>query len=203
MNLGEFEKCEIDLNKLDELLNSDNNVRNLYDNYRKLKEESVIKNKKFTKKGLFNLYEEKEDKKSILPIFDKDNTCFYLDIIINNDFKNPKKIKFEIFKETKIKFPTLYKNISDSIESKKWKDTEIDNILDIIDIDLDFKLNNYPCSEPYLLCSKKFDNACQIFINIEPTLDTNILVLGRCYYNKELLKYGKFKIIEIDYTNNI
>ena len=59
--------------QLDNLLPNDANIKKLNDDYNKIKEDTLLKKKKFTKKGLFNLYEEKEEKKSILPIFDKEN----------------------------------------------------------------------------------------------------------------------------------
>jgi hypothetical protein len=205
MHLSEFEKCEQDLKKLDTLLPGDANIKKLNDEFSKIKEEALLKKKKFTKKGLFNLYEEKEEKKSVLPIFCRDNTCFFLDIVFNDDLKNPKKIKFEIFNDTKIKHPELFNYLKECIGSAKWKNKEINNILDEIEIDVDYSLNKFPSSELYLLCLRRNNDINELIISNQTLSEDNILVLGRCYYNKECLsdQNRKFRILDCDYTYNI
>jgi hypothetical protein len=207
MHLGDFERCEQDLKQLDRLLPNDSTVKKLYEEYEKLKEESVFKKKKYTKKGLFNLYEEKEEKKKpILPLFDKENKCFFLDIVFDEDLKNPQKLKFEIFKETQIRYPSLFKYLTQSIESKKLKGIEAETVLDEVDLELDYTLNTIPCCELYLLCLRKIADKHELIISKEISSEKadNIIVLGRCYYNKNCLKGDRrFRIIECDYTYNI
>ena len=204
MNLGDFEKSEVDIKRLDQLLPNDNNVQKLYSDLNCLKKEELSKKKKFSKRGLFNLYNEKEVLNNNLTKFNKDNKCFYLDIVIDEDFKNPKKIKFEIFEETKNKMKNVYDELIVMIDSMRLKNKVITNVLDIFDLVINDELN-YPSNERFLLCMRKNGLGYELFVNLEDKI-SNSIVVGRCYYNSNLWIESiikKFRIIDCDYTFNI
>jgi hypothetical protein len=221
MNLGDFEKAESDLKELNNLLPNDNTVSKLFEDYYKLKEQTMNKQKGFLRKGLFNskLYEEKNENSTsnIIPLFNKENTCFYLDIVINNDSKSPKKLKFEIFDWVKKDFDSLFQQLNVIIREKTLLGKQIKinietKLLDLCSIEiLDFSNNEYPCCEFGLLILNQIDNNNNYYIsiNIDDKIEksNNVLtVIGRCYYNPEILRPNcieDIKIIDCDYTYNI
>jgi hypothetical protein len=204
MNLGEYEKSEEDIKKLDELLPNDKNVKNLHTDMNNLKKEELANKKKFPKRGLFNLYDEKEVCKNTLPKYNKENKCFYIDVIINDDSKNPKKFKFEIFNETKIKMKNVYDELINMIDSMRLKNKVVSNVIDIFNFEMNDELK-FPVNEKFLLCLRKKEIGYELFVNLEEN-SCNSIIIGRCYYNSNVWNQSNgdnFRIIDCDYTFNI
>ena len=243
MNMGEFDKAEKDIKNLGYLLPNDPSVDKLKKDFWDAKEKVFNKQKGMVKKGLFSskLYDDKEYANKVLtiPEFDYKNTCFYLDLLINGNVKDPIKIKFEIFKHTADKLHFVIDIIEDYIKNKKL----IKKDLNLIDNEEHQKLitldtiiyeqhslniligsegcNIYPADEDYLLVliwKKKNKNEQNEDIHVklalalntlDKNINSNIIVVGRCYYNTQFLKEIKDKeevkllITDCNYTYNI
>jgi tetratricopeptide (TPR) repeat protein len=129
MNLGEFDKAGQDFKILKAQLPNDPLVKQLENDFIKIKENTINKKKGMIKKGMFgsNLYEDVNqgnqtsvNKKSI-PKFDVNNSdskLFYIDLLINKNSKDPQKIKFEIFKNTVDKIKPVFDLLDDQIKNK-------------------------------------------------------------------------------------
>jgi tetratricopeptide (TPR) repeat protein len=213
MNLGEFDKAESDIKELDVILPNDITVKKLHDDYLRLKKQTLSKKKNLLKKGLFssNLYEEKENKtKTSIPPFDKDNTCFYLDLIINEDYKNPKKVKIEILgkKENPVVYESICQLVKDKIVLKDKELNKNDKFIDICAIeDIGIIKNLYPCSEEMLIVLRRSGDCYMLSVCLEAVGDNIVddyIVVGRCYYNNDIWKgdIQKIKIIDYDFTFN-
>lgn len=100
MHMAEFQNAEKDIEKLSDYLPGDPTIKNLRTKLSNLKEEYNKKTSSLVKKSINSLYDDKDEQvKSVFPPPNKDNKCFYLDFIKNDDTKNPLKLKFEIFNE--------------------------------------------------------------------------------------------------------
>lgn len=129
MNLGEFEKAGQDFKILKTQLANDPIVKQLENDFVKIKENTINKKKDMIKKGIFgsNLYEDISqgnkicNSKNAIPKFDVNNydsKLFYLDLLISKNSKDPQKIKFEIFKNTIDKIKPVFEFLDDQIKNK-------------------------------------------------------------------------------------
>ena len=220
MNMGEFDNAEKDIKNLGYLLPNDISVDKLKKDFWDSKEKVFNKQKGMVKKGLFSsqLYDDKpivENKNLTIPEFDLKNSCFYLDMLLNDNVKDPKKIKFEIFKHTSNKFHFVVDFIEELIKNKKLINKHIQTIRkdnnklmliesclyeeDSFKILIDKDNNIYPADEDTLLVLslEKIDGG-KMQVNLTFTLktinkdiDENIIVIGRCYYNSQFLRNVK------------
>ena len=99
MYMAEFENSESDINKLVDYLPGDPLIKELRQKLIKTKEDYQRDSGRLLKNNLSSLYEDKliTSGSSIFPKFNSENKIIYLDIVKNNDDKNPKKLKFEIY----------------------------------------------------------------------------------------------------------
>lgn len=108
MNSGDFEQACLDIQKLKSLMPNDKQIKQLEEDFYKIKEKSLNEKKQIFKKGIFNdtINENNNKNASLyiennnflyLPAFNPNNICFYLDYLVNNNTKLPQKIKFELF----------------------------------------------------------------------------------------------------------
>ncbi len=233
MHLGDFETSYKNLLELEKVLPDANQMKNFFDDYYKFKENTIKEQKERSKKGIYQseLYGDKKDKKIVsnLPELNiKENECFYVDFLINKDEMNPKKIKFEIFKNIENDFSTIFNFIQNEIKNKNLVNKEINfnfskeefnnNIILYENIDVNInndeydKNNIYPPEEDIMLLLHKNDEKYNIEISAKK-LSSNILkeyiVLGRCYYNQKTISdlvnnniKGNIKILDLGKTFN-
>lgn len=245
MHLAEFSKAETDINKLCDYLPGDPIITTLRNRLDFLKEEYNKKTVKLVKNSMSSLYDDKENEDKTFPSFNKDNKAFYLDVIKNDNKKNPFKLKFEIYeedwaeviiraisnnsgkhfvtknKDLKIDDKEISKrivslgdnyNISDfgklisEIQKRKTQiEREATISVGVVDDKkrrfLFYRNSIFPACVSGLLClylpynSEKNENInltpyCELFISLESfsnTLEENIVVLGKCFYNQVFL----------------
>lgn len=215
MHLGDFESSYQNLLELQKVLPDEKQMKTFFDDYYKFKEETLKQQKDRSKKGIFQsgLYKDKKDeekKEFSLPKLNKEeNPCFYIDFLINGDEMNPKKVKFEIFKNTENLIYNIFEFIKNEIKNKtivgkelKFDFTindednngEYNNIVlfeKIKDVQKDDKfdeINKYPINEEVLLLLHRQKENYNIEISTKKISDTPIkdyIVLGRCYYNQK------------------
>ena len=215
MHLGDFESSYQNLLELQKVLPDEKQMKTFFDDYYKFKEETLKQQKDRSKKGIFQsgLYKDKKDeekKEFSLPKLNKEeNPCFYIDFLINGDEMNPKKVKFEIFKNTENLIYNIFEFIRNEIKNKtivgkelKFDFTindednngEYNNIVlfeKIKDVQKDDKfdeINKYPINEEVLLLLHRQKENYNIEISTKKISDTPVkdyIVLGRCYYNQK------------------
>lgn len=215
MHLGDFESSYQNLLELQKVLPDEKQMKTFFDDYYKFKEETLKQQKDRSKKGIFQsgLYKDKKDeekKEFSLPKLNKEeNPCFYIDFLINGDEMNPKKVKFEIFKNTENLIYNIFEFIKNEIKNKtivgkelKFDFTindednngEYNNIVlfeKIKDVQKDDKfdeINKYPINEEVLLLLHRQKENYNIEISTKKISDTPVkdyIVLGRCYYNQK------------------
>jgi len=211
MNLGEFEESIENINELDKLIPNDEHVLKLMDELEILREKKSKSTKTFLKKGIFgssDLYGDKETivkSKTILPEINLKNKFIYLDMIIDNNHKNPYKVKFELYADNGLSLITdlihdLFKKESLNFKENECSFIEQGNISFLNFIKIPFVFNskledtiannirNYPIIEPGLLCIQYKENL-SVNLSIEditiPSSDlASRVVIGRCNYNK-------------------
>jgi tetratricopeptide (TPR) repeat protein len=209
MNLGEFDKAEDDLDKLSLLLPNDSNVNVLKNDLIKNKEKTLKTKQDIFKKGIFrnHLYEEKNIKTANLPIYDKTNLSFYLDILVDKNTKNPKKVKFEIFSSKDKNIQHLIGLIKEEILCKYYKEKQItyeseenafllrqytdSEIKALLDLVFSNNTNFFPPCEDYLLIIHRKSDGYNLKLQcckVSDHINTDMLVLGRCYFNQNFLK---------------
>jgi tetratricopeptide (TPR) repeat protein len=223
MNLGEFDKAEDDLQILVNLLPSDNVVKKLKEDFVKLKDKTLKSIKEIFRKGIFSshLYEDtdnKDNKHNIntnLPQMDlNNNKCFYIDLIVNDNLKNPQKLKFEIFKYNDDKISNIIDLLLKDIKNKSFvkkcninlknncvivlKEYTLNEEIEIIENNFNCEAFIYPPYEDYLLIlqREKVNDTMYSYSIVITTIkqgESDIvsqdkLVIGRCYYNTEFLK---------------
>ena len=221
MHLGDFENSYKNLLELQKVLNDEKQMKNFFDEYYKFKEQTIKEQKERANKGIFKSglyvdkkYENDENKKYKLPKINiKENKCFYIDFIINNDEMNPFKIKFELFKYDENNNNSLLLNdvinfLNNEIKNKNIKGKEInfdfekDNTNIILfekysELNLNKdnfdKYNIYPPEEDVLILLHNViednnNNYYNIVISAKKLSDIplkDFIVLGRCYYNNK------------------
>ena len=223
MHLGDFENSYKNLLELQKVLNDEKQMKKFFEEYYKFKEETIKEQKERANKGIFKsgLYLDKKNENDInkkykLPKINiKENKCFYIDFIINNDDMNPFKIKFEFFKYDDINninsivLNTIINFIQAEIKNKKIKNKEInfdfdkDNTtiilfekcleLNLTEDNFD-KYNIFPPEEDVLILLHIINENNNKYYNIEISgkklSDTplkDFIVLGRCYYNNKAI----------------
>ncbi len=239
MNLGEFEESKNNINELDKLLPLDQNVAKLRKDMEELKEKSQKSKKNFLKKGLFgnsHLYYDKEVKAqpvNILPELDNNNKFIYLDMVVDNNYKNPYKVKFELFSKDGLNIVTdwIYNKFKE--EKMEIKDSEISFIeggdegdktdqsyfvlrkmeLEGNDVVVNSEIlekfyNNYPLVEECLLVIHNKEYLAVNLLKDEGVKESNknLAVLGRCSYNKKFFDHVrqlKLKTNEASKTLNV
>ena len=217
MHLGDFESSYQNLLELQKVLPDEKQMKTFFDDYYKFKEETIKQQKDRSKKGIFQsgLYKDKkeEEKKEFsLPKFNKEeNPCFYIDFLVNGDEMNPKKVKFEIFKNTENLIFNTFEYIKNEINNKNIvgkelkfdftinyenENGEYNNIIlfeKIKDVQHDDKFdenNKYPINEDVLLLLHRQKDNYNIEISAKKISDTPVrdyIVLGRCYYNQKCI----------------
>lgn len=221
MNLGEFQKAGEDYKVLKAMLPNDPLVKQLQNDFEKIKEKTISAKKGMIKKGLLSshLYEEKviEQKKTLLPpLIGEKSKQFYIDFIVNKNAKDPKKIKIELFRHTIEKIPDIFSYIDEKIRNKEIKSMEvIDKSIVLLNIGNDVLVNKqvqvnlYPPCQPYLLVLKKAEIST-LELTLEKVSDMivdNIIVLGRVYFNADCLKQispgNEVQITDCDYSFNL
>ena len=215
MHLGDFETSYKNLLELEKVLVDKTQMKNYFDEYYKFKEKTIQEQKERSKKGIYKseLYGDKKEKKieSNLPKLNlKENECFYFDFLINNDDMNPKKIKFEIFKNIEQDLKAIFDFIKNEVKNKNLINKEINInfnqeesnnnntiiLFENVDINInkdEFDKNNiYPPEEDVLLLLHKKDGNNEEKYNIEISgkkmsslILKEYLVLGRCYFNQK------------------
>lgn len=101
MYLAEFDAAENDITKLEDFMPGDPLVKDLKSKLLQTKDDYQMQSGKIVKNHLSSLYNDKLlIAGSQLPKFNPENKILYLDIIVNENSKNPSKLKFEIYKET-------------------------------------------------------------------------------------------------------
>ena len=221
MHLGDFENSYKNLLELQKVLNDEKQIRIFFDDYYKFKEQTIKEQKERANKGIFKSglymdkkYENDENKIFKLPKINiKENKCFYIDFIINNDEMNPFKIKFELFKYDENNNNSLLLNdvinfLNNEIKNKNIKGKEInfdfekDNTNIILfekysELNLNKdnfdKYNIYPPEEDVLILLHNViednnNNYYNIEISAKKLSDIplkDFIVLGRCYYNNK------------------
>ena len=218
MHLGDFENSYINLLELQKVLKDEKQMKYYFDEYNKFKEQTIKEQKERANKGIFKSglyldkkYENDENKKYKLPKNNiKENKCFYIDFIINNDDMNPFKIKFELFKydinnNNSLLLNTITNFLQSEIKNKNIKGKEINFDFDgdntniilfekFLDLNLNEdnfgKYNIFPPEEDVLILLHILKEDNNSYYNIEisgkklsdiPLKD--FIVLGRCYYN--------------------
>ena len=219
MHLGDFESSYKNLLELQKVLPDEKQMKIFFDDYYKFKEETIKQQKDRSKKGIFQsgLYQDKKDeekKEFCLPKLNLEgNPCFYLDFLINGDEMNPKKIKFEIFKNNENLIYNIFEFVKNEIKNKnivgkelkfdfttneanEEKSEEYNNIVlfeKIKDIEKDDKfdeINKYPINEDVLLLIHRINESYNIEISVRKISDIpvkNYIVFGRCYYNQKII----------------
>lgn len=210
MNLGEFEKAGKDYKLLRTMLPNDIQIKQLENDFEKIKENSTKQKKGIIKKGIFGakLYEEKEVAIKKLPCNEESSKCFYIDLLVNQNNKDPQKLKFEIFLHSMINLKSVFEEIDVIVRDKKLKNGEIVVNTQIYEVLSLFQFENsendkfeeyfkknvstniYPPCEKYLLVLLKQDKKYILsvtFDKISENLVENMIVLGRCYYNVDFL----------------
>ena len=221
MHLGDFENSYKNLLELQKVLNDEKQIRIFFDDYYKFKEQTIKEQKERANKGIFKSglymdkkYENDENKIFKLPKINiKENKCFYIDFIINNDEMNPFKIKIELFKYDENNNNSLLLNdvinfLNNEIKNKNIKGKEInfdfekDNTNIILfekysELNLNKdnfdKYNIYPPEEDVLILLHNViednnNNYYNIVISAKKLSDIplkDFIVLGRCYYNNK------------------
>jgi len=223
MNLGEFEEANENIKELDKLLPMDNSVKALRVDLENLKEKTNKSKKTFLKKGLFgngNLYEDKEVKvksSTILPEPNMQNKFIYLDLIVDNNHKNPYKVKFELFAENGLNVVTDYIFNQFKTQTLNFKNTEasfiengnvsfmnlfkipFENVTEnesgILADTIAIQNRNYPLIETGLLCIQYKEylvvNLSNEILNEPNSCLVSRVVIGRCSYNKKFFEYIK------------
>ena len=233
MHLGDFESSYKNLLELQKVLPDEKQMKIFFDDYYKFKEETIKQQKDRSKKGIFQsgLYKDKkyeEEKEYCLPKINiAENSCFYIDFLINGDEMNPKKIKFEIFKNNENLICNTFEFIKNEIKNKNiiGKELKIDfsgdeynNIIlfeKIKEVEKDDKFdenNKYPINEDVLLLLHRINENYNIEISARKISDIPIkdyIAFGRCYYNQDIINKlftnktkGVLKILDIDETFN-
>lgn len=208
------------------------------------KEKQKLIFKKSLKANLLYLEQQEEEKKeannsnnnnnnlqlkSKLPGFNNKN-CFYIDFLINEDAKNPKKLKVEIFdfpvnnSNDNIDNNNLFKEIKSKIvsflNSKDPNNTIFNDYnngvinFGILEFNLKSKLNNFDCKEDsFLLILSEFNDSFEK-ASLLLTLDNSKInlkdypyyyVVGRVYYSLDVLSnlkaFDSLKITKCDFLN--
>jgi hypothetical protein len=222
MHLGDFESSYQNLLELQKVLPDEKQMKSFFDDYYKFKEETIKQQKDRSKKGIFHsgLYKDKkeEEKKEFsLPKLNKEeNPCFYIDFLVNGDEMNPKKIKFEIFKNTESLIFNTFEFVKKEINNKtivgkelkfdfslvdenKDKDKDsgdyhnivlFENVKEVQNDDKFDELNKYPINEDVLLLLHRKKENYDIEISWRKISDTPVndyIVFGRCYYNQKTI----------------
>jgi tetratricopeptide (TPR) repeat protein len=225
MNLGDFDEADSDLSILEKLLPGDQTIKKLKEDYTKLREKTLISKKGMLKKGLLssNLYKDKEpDKEKIedfLPEFNSRNFCFYLDFVIDGNFKNPIKLKFELFTNSsgnirvnkeinedileKMKHKTLISE-KHTIGIEIIKDQRFIYLFDVTK-PYEFSKMDRAISEDFLLVL--IDNKVYLSLDNISKSKAPLCILGRCFFNTKALENvrengTKVTITDYDYTLN-
>lgn len=222
MHLGDFESSYQNLLELQKVLPDEKQMKSFFDDYYKFKEETIKQQKDRSKKGIFQsgLYKDKKDeekKEFSLPKLNKEeNPCFYIDFLVNGDEMNPKKIKFEIFKNTESLIFNTFEFVKKEINNKtivgkelkfdfslvdenKDKDKDsgdyhnivlFENVKDVQNDDKFDELNKYPINEDVLLLLHRKKENYDIEISWRKISNTPVkdyIVFGRCYYNQKTI----------------
>ena len=178
MHLGDFESSYQNLLELQKVLPDEKQMKTFFDDYYKFKEETLKQQKDRSKKGIFQsgLYKDKKDeekKEFSLPKLNKEeNPCFYIDFLINGDEMNPKKVKFEIFKNTENLIYNIFEFIKNEIKNKTIVGKELKFDFTINDEDNKGEYNNIVLFEKIKDVQKddKFDEINKYPINEEVLL---------------------------------